>query len=162
MNKKLKIILVVFYFVIIILPVHSQLIHGAEIEIQYIYSFDPFYDINIYFYNYDSENAFIEVSKRQIENENDKLFWTIKINEDYFYYIYNKIINLNMKEMLLNNSKREYVNENFVSIRIGTYNCFQTFSIINPKIDAQERKLEKINLILMEIFEKINISKYYK
>jgi hypothetical protein len=136
--------------------------YGAEIEIQYIYSYDPFYDITIYFYNYSSENIFIQVDKRQRENENDKFTWEIKIDEDYFYFIYNKIINLNMKEMLLINSEIKFDDTDFVSIKIGTYNCFQTFSIANPKFNIQERKLEEINLIIIEIFRKVSLLEYYR
>jgi hypothetical protein len=147
------------YGILIIIPLFSE--GSREISINYEAGRRiPFNEINIQL-NSKNENGYqITIQTKQLKNytgyEYSNTERTIKIDKEYFDYIYEELLNINYSE-IIKNSPNIGADGTGLKIKVGTFQNHLIINIRNFNIDIENRKLEKLNEIMKNIFNKINL-----
>ena len=117
--------------------------------------------IEIHIYKIDSSNIYIKILTRNIKYKNELNVEYLKIDEEYYNTIFEKLLNIDFNDIILANTIFEYNGGEHLSISIGTFGCSQHLSISNPFLNIRTRKLELLNIVLIEIFKNTNLLDYY-
>jgi hypothetical protein len=138
----------------------------TEININYVYTDmdnNIFRFIRIRFMIIGSSNyeIDIEIETKDTVNGNKFKLKALRIDEEYFYSIYERLMNINFNEIVRINNEPGFIEGEFLSIIIGTRNCDLVLRIRNPALSIYERKLDELNLILIDIFQKVDLINFY-
>jgi hypothetical protein len=85
----------------------------------------------------------------------------IPIDEEYYNQIYEKIVNINFREIILANQSVFGADGEYVKIEIGTTSSNLILGIWSPSLNMLNRKTEGINAILQDLFAKAGLEEWY-
>jgi hypothetical protein len=85
----------------------------------------------------------------------------IPIDEEYYNMIYEKIVNVKFSEVILANRDVFGADGVEIRIKIGTPASNLVLTIWSPWNDMLKRRTEEINIILQDLFAKVELREWY-
>jgi hypothetical protein len=137
---------------------------GRSIAVKYKHSTRiPFNTIDIIL-KYESDSYKIFVITKQMEamtgHEYSNTENVIMISNEYFDNIYEKLLNLNFSEILLNSENIIGSDGTIINIIFGSRQNNITLNIWSPDYKENERSTKLLNEIIMEIFNKSGLKEW--
>ena len=84
----------------------------------------------------------------------------IPIENEFFEYIYNELMDIDFQEILRSTENIVGADGNRVTIRFGTMN-YITVSLWTPNSMIENVNIARVNQLIIEIFEKIGLLEWY-
>ena len=84
----------------------------------------------------------------------------VPIENEFFEYIYNELMNIDFQEILRTTENIGGADGNRVTIRFGAMN-YITVSLWTPNSMIENTNIARVNQLIVEIFEKIGLLEWY-
>jgi len=128
---------------------HSLRIPYNEIDIKMLYENDM-YKIEVHTQQMDGKTGF-EDSNRD---------YNVFIEENYFTILYNKILNINFKEIIFSNENFLVCEGKDIQLTIGTAQNNLRIKVLDPLYQSDSRKTATLYEIILDIFKKIDLEEW--